>query len=60
MSNKIYICDRQKDCKDKSFCGTLCTTTSDPNHAVKKPKATFSLASLLERIFKKRTNEDLV
>lgn len=53
---KTYICDRQREeCCNKSYCDTLCTTTSDPKHSVQKRKpAKISIKLLINKVLKRK------
>lgn len=57
--NKVYTCDRNRECKNMYYCGTLCTTTSDPNHDInKKHTKANSLILLIKNFFNKKERLD--
>ena len=29
----VYLCDKQKECKNSRSCGVFCNHTTDPDHA---------------------------
>ena len=29
----VYLCDKQKECKNSRSCGVFCNHTTDPEHA---------------------------
>ena len=29
----VYLCDKQKECKNRRSCGVFCNHTTDPDHA---------------------------